>query len=166
MNLQEHQYSARVRWTGNLGSGTSGYRSYSRDHEIEVDGPGSLAGTADPTFHGSKDRWNPEQLLLTAVAQCHLLSYLHVAVKAGVVVTGYRDAATGTLRLNSDGSGEFTGITLHPHVEVADAAQTALADSLHAEANRLCFIARSLDFPVHHEPSSAGPSSSTAGAQG
>ncbi|MHA7181136.1 OsmC family protein [Arthrobacter sp. MDB2-24] len=158
MNL--HSYSARIRWTGNLGSGTSGYRSYSRDHEIEVEGPGLLAGTADPTFHGSKDRWNPEQLLLTAVAQCHMLSYLHVAVKAGVVVTGYRDSATGTLRLNRDGSGEFTGILLQPHVDLADAGQGALADSLHAEANRLCFIARSVNFPIQHEPTSAGPATS------
>ncbi|WP_434994074.1 OsmC family protein [Arthrobacter sp. Ld5] len=154
MNLQEHSYAARVRWTGNLGTGTSGYRAYSRDHEVEADGPGLLPGTADPTFHGVKDRWNPEQLLLIAVAQCHMLSYLHVAVKSGVVVTGYRDTATGTMRLNRDGSGEFTGIVLHPVVELQDAAQSALADSLHAEANRVCFIARSLNFPVHHEPTS------------
>lgn len=160
MNLQEHQYSARIRWTGNLGPGTSGYRSYSRDHEVEVDGPGLLLGTADPTFHGSKDRWNPEQLLLAAVAQCHMLSYLHVAVRAGVVVTGYSDSAAGSLRLNADGSGEFTGIRLRPHVELADGGQIALADSLHGEANRLCFIARSLNFPVHHEPTSAGPETS------
>ncbi|MUK00772.1 OsmC family peroxiredoxin [Vibrio cholerae] len=159
MDLQQHEYRARLRWTGNLGSGASGYRSYSRDHEIEVDGPGVLPGTADPTFHGSRDRWNPEQLLLTAVAQCHMLSYLHVAVKAGLVVTGYGDSASGSLRLNRDGSGEFTGILLRPKVELADAEQTELADSLHAEAHRLCFIARSVAFPVRHEPSSSGPDS-------
>ncbi len=157
MNLQEHSYTAKLDWTGNLGSGTSGHRAYSRDHDIEVDGPGHLAGTADPTFRGSKDRWNPEQLLLTAVAQCHMLSYLHVAVKAGVLVTGYRDTATGTLRLNRDGSGEFTGIWLRPCVELQDELQRPLADSLHAEANRLCFIARSLSVPVHHEPTPGPP---------
>ncbi|MEC5198327.1 organic hydroperoxide reductase OsmC/OhrA [Arthrobacter sp. PL16] len=157
MNLQEHHYSARLRWTGNLGSGTAGYRSYSRDHQIEVDGPGLLLGTADPTFHGSRDRWNPEQLLLTAVAQCHMLSYLHVAVTAGVIVTAYTDTPAGTMRLNRDGSGEFTGIVLRPHVEVDDAGQVALADSLHAEANRLCFIARSVSFPVLHRPTATGP---------
>ncbi len=157
MRLAEHHYAAQVRWTGNLGSGTSGYRAYSRDHEVEVKGAGVLLGTADPTFHGSRDRWNPEQLLLAALAQCHLLSYLHVAVKAGVVVTGYRDTATGVMRLNADGSGEFTGVVLHPHVELQDAAQSALADSLHTEANKLCFIARSVSFPVDHEPSSSGP---------
>ncbi|WDF32046.1 OsmC family protein [Arthrobacter agilis] len=157
MNLQEHHYAARLRWTGNLGSGTSGYRSYSRDHQIEVDGPGLLLGTADPTFHGTRDRWNPEQLLLTAVAQCHMLSYLHVAVRSGVVVTAYADTPVGTMQVHRDGSGEFTGILLRPHVEIEDAGQTGLADSLHAEANSLCFIARSVSFPVHHEPTSAGP---------
>jgi organic hydroperoxide reductase OsmC/OhrA len=157
MHLQEHRYSARLRWTGNLGSGTSGYRSYSRDHQVEVDGPGLLLGTADPTFHGSRDRWNPEQLLLTAVAQCHMLSYLHVAVRAGLVVTAYTDSPVGNLRLNRDGSGEFTDILLAPHVEVDHHGRTELADSLHAEAHRLCFIARSVSFPVHHEPTSAGP---------
>ena len=29
-----HAYEVAVRWTGNLGSGTSGYRSYSREHGI------------------------------------------------------------------------------------------------------------------------------------
>ncbi|KNC19153.1 peroxiredoxin [Arthrobacter sp. RIT-PI-e] len=152
MNLQDHTYEAQIRWTGNLGTGTSGYRSYSRDHEVHAEGPGLLAGTADPTFHGSRDRWNPEQLLLGAVMQCHMLSYLHVAVKAGITVTDYSDAATGTLRLNRDGSGEFTGIVLRPCVGLEDESERERADALHAEANRLCFIARSLDFPVHHEP--------------
>ncbi|WP_298251309.1 OsmC family protein [uncultured Arthrobacter sp.] len=157
MRLSEHHYAAQLRWTGNRGSGTSGYRAYSRDHEVEVEGAGLLRGTADPSFHGSRNRWNPEQLLLAALAQCHMLSYLHVAVTAGLVVTGYRDTATGTLRLNRDGSGEFTGVVLRPQVELADPAQAPLADSLHAEANALCFIARSVNFPVDHEPTATGP---------
>lgn len=108
--MSTHQYDVTVTWTGNLGSGTSGYRAYSRENEATASGPPLLAGTADPTFHGQRDRWNPEQLLLTALAQCHMLSYLHMAVKAGVVVTAYQDAAEGFLRLNRDGSGEFTSL--------------------------------------------------------
>ena len=92
------------------------------------------------------------KLLLAALAQCHMLSYLHVAVKHGVVVTDYRDDATGLMRLNRDGSGQFESVTLHPRVTVADAGQAGLAGSLHREANRVCFIARSVNFPVHHEP--------------
>lgn len=152
MNLDLHSYAISMHWTGNRGEGTSGYRSYGRDHVISAAGLPDLPGTADPTFHGDKDRWNPEQLLLAALTQCHMLSYLHVAVKNGVVVIGYSDASQGSLRLNRDGSGEFTSVTLNPRVELADESQRVLADSLHAQANSVCFIARSVNFPVHHSP--------------
>jgi organic hydroperoxide reductase OsmC/OhrA len=81
-----------------------------------------------------------------------MLSYLHVAVKHGVVVTDYRDEASGLMRLNRDGSGQFEQVTLHPRVTVADAGQVELAAGLHHEANQVCFIARSVNFPVGHQP--------------
>ena len=152
MGLSEHHYSLTVQWTGNLGDGTSSYRGYSRDHDIRIPGLPVLAGSADPTFHGDRDRYNPEQLLLAALAQCHMLSFLHVAVRHGVVVTDYRDDATGVMRLNRDGSGQFESVTLNPRVTVADAAHVDLAEQLHREANAVCFIARSVNFPVHHSP--------------
>ena len=152
MGISEHRYALAVQWTGNLGGGTSSYRSYSRDHDVIIPGLPVLKGSADPTFHGDRERYNPEQLLLAALAQCHMLSYLHVAVKHGVVVTDYRDEASGLLRLNRDGSGQFERVTLRPRVTVADAAQAELASRLHHEANQVCFIARSVNFPVDHEP--------------
>ena len=152
MSLHEHRYELTVRWTGNSGSGTASYRGYSRDHDILIPGLPVLKGSADPTFHGDRERYNPEQLLLAALAQCHMLSFLHVAVKHGVVVTDYRDEAFGLMTLNRDGSGQFERVTLRPHVTVADAAQVELAGQLHHEANQLCFIARSVNFPVEHEP--------------
>ncbi|WP_423181599.1 OsmC family protein [Arthrobacter sp. NyZ413] len=151
MSLDEHHYSVTVRWTGNLGNGTSSYRGYSRDHDVEIPGLPVLPGSADPTFHGDKNRYNPEQLLLTALSQCHMLSFLHVAVKRGVVVTDYADTAEGTMRLNRDGSGQFESVVLKPQVAFADPAHLPLADEMHREANQLCFIARSVNFPVHHE---------------
>jgi organic hydroperoxide reductase OsmC/OhrA len=152
MSLSEHRYGLAVEWTGNLGEGTSSYRGYSRDHDVVIPGLPVLSGSADPTFHGDRERYNPEQLLLAALAQCHLLSYLHVAVKHGVVVTAYRDEASGLMRLNRDGSGQFERVTLRPRVTVADASQVELAGRLHHEANQVCFIARSVNFPVDHEP--------------
>jgi organic hydroperoxide reductase OsmC/OhrA len=152
MSLSEHRYGLAVEWTGNLGEGTSSYRGYSRDHDVVIPGLPVLKGSADPTFHGDRERYNPEQLLLAALAQCHLLSYLHVAVKHGVVVTAYRDEASGLMRLNRDGSGQFERVTLRPRVTVADAGQVELAGRLHHEANQVCFIARSVNFPVDHEP--------------
>ena len=152
MSLNEHGYALTVQWTGNRGDGTSSYRSYSRDHDVLIPGLPPLKGSADPTFHGDRERYNPEQLLLAALAQCHMLSYLHVAVKHGVVVTDYRDEATGMMRLNRDGSGQFERVVLNPHVKVADPGQAELAASLHHEANQVCFIARSVNFPVEHQP--------------
>ncbi|SLJ99114.1 OsmC family protein [Arthrobacter sp. P2b] len=152
MSLSEHRYGLAVEWTGNQGDGTSSYRGYSRDHDVVIPGLPVLKGSADPTFHGDRERYNPEQLLLAALAQCHLLSYLHVAVKHGVVVTAYRDEASGLMRLNRDGSGQFERVTLRPRVTVADAGQVELAGRLHHEANQVCFIARSVNFPVDHEP--------------
>jgi organic hydroperoxide reductase OsmC/OhrA len=81
-----------------------------------------------------------------------MLSFLHVAVRHGVVVTDYRDEATGLMRLNRDGSGQFESVTLNPQVTLADAAHVALAEQMHHEAHEICFIARSVNFPVRHEP--------------
>ncbi|UKA48060.1 OsmC family protein [Arthrobacter sp. FW305-123] len=152
MSLSEHHYALTVRWTGNLGEGTASYRGYSRDHDIEISGLPTLKGSADPTFHGDRTRYNPEQLLLAALSQCHMLSFLHVAVKHGVVVTGYEDNAEGLMKLNRDGSGQFESVTLKPHVTITDPAQAELVPQLHHEANEVCFIARSVNFPVLHEP--------------
>ncbi|CAH0256789.1 hypothetical protein SRABI83_03270 [Arthrobacter sp. Bi83] len=152
MALDEHHYSLTVRWTGNLGSGTSSYREYSRDHDVEIPGLPVLKGSADPTFHGDRSRYNPEQLLLTALAQCHMLSFLHVAVRHGVVVLSYEDNASGLMRVNRDGSGQFENVTLHPRVEVGDPVHVGLAEEMHRQANQVCFIARSVNFPVMHVP--------------
>lgn len=147
-----HHYAVRLEWIGARGVGTTGYRDYDRTHVVRADGLPDLPGTADPTFHGERDRWNPEQLLLAALAQCHMLSYLHVAVRNDVMVTGYADDAEGTLRLNADHSGEFVEAVLRPRVLLADESQRDLADALHADAHAVCFIARSVNFPVRTVP--------------
>ncbi|MDR6970420.1 OsmC family protein [Leifsonia shinshuensis] len=148
----EHSYAIDLQWTGNRGTGTSGYRDYGRDHVVSTEGKHSIEGSADRVFFGDRDRWNPEELLLAALSQCHMLSYLAEAAGAGVVVVGYTDAATGTMVQTGDGGGHFTEVTLRPRVTVADPAQAELAASLHAPASRKCFIAASVNFPVHHAP--------------
>jgi organic hydroperoxide reductase OsmC/OhrA len=147
-----HSYDVTVTWTGNQGTGTSHYRAYKRDHTVTAAGRPALLGSADPTFHGDRERWNPEQLLLAALSQCHLLSYLHVCVNEGVVVTDYADEATGTMTTDPDGSGRFTEVLLRPHVTVADVSMVGRAAKAHHEANRLCFIANSVNFAVRHDP--------------
>ena len=148
-----HGYAVRIEWTGNRGEGTASYRAYGRDHRILAEGKNhAIDGSSDRTFHGDAERWNPEELVIAALAQCHMLSYLHVAVQQGFTVVAYEDRATASLNLNRDGSGELTETTLHPVVTIREADRVEDATAAHAEANRLCFIARSVAFPVHHEP--------------
>jgi organic hydroperoxide reductase OsmC/OhrA len=148
----EHRYALTVTWTGNTGEGTSSYRGYRRTHTVRADGPPEMPGSADRTFHGDRERWNPEQLLVASLSQCHMLSYLHVCVQAGVVVTEYVDEATGSMTTEADGSGRFTEVVLHPLVTVSDPAMVEAAEAAHHRAHELCFIANSVSFPVRHEP--------------
>lgn len=154
MSGREHQYALTTTWTGNRGTGTSGYRDYSRDHEVRTATKPDqvLLGSADPTFRGDAARFNPEELLLAALSQCHLLSYLHACVMAGVVVVDYTDAATGTMITTPDGGGHFTEVTLHPVVTIAAGSDPAAAEQAHEKAAAMCFIANSVNFPVRHEP--------------
>lgn len=148
---REHRYSLTVEWTGNRGEGTASYRSYDRDHDVRAEHMTTIEGSADQAFRGNPSRWNPEQLLLAAASQCHLLSYLHQAAVNGVVVTGYVDHPTAVMTQDGDGGGRFTEITLHPLVTITDPGQIELAERLHHDANRACFIASSLNLPVAHE---------------
>ncbi len=147
----EHHYSLTTTWTGNRGTGTSGYRDYDRSVRVEVAGKPKLLLSADRPFRGDPGRLNPEDLLVAALSECHLLSYLHACVLRGVVVTGYSDEATGTMRLAGNG-GAFTEVVLRPRVQVADAAMVDPATHAHHDAHDWCFIANSVNFPVRIEP--------------
>jgi organic hydroperoxide reductase OsmC/OhrA len=147
-----HTYGVVVTWTGNRGSGTSGYRDYGRDHDVSAAGRPVIAGSSDPLFRGDPARWNPELELVAALSQCHMLWYLHLCAEAGVIVTSYADDAAGTMAEDSDGGGRFTEVVLRPKVTVESPEMTGAAASLHREANARCFIARSVNFPVRHEP--------------
>lgn len=148
----EHRYSVRTTWTGDRGTGTSGYRDYDRATTLEVEGKPTLLGSSDKPFRGDPSRWNPEDLLLAALSECHLLSYLHACVEAGVVVVGYVDEASGVLELDGRGGGSFREVVLRPRVTIAHVAMTDAAAAAHARAHEWCFIANSVNFPVRHEP--------------
>ena len=144
-----HHYQVQTTWTGNTGQGTASYRAYKRDHEIS--GAGKMApipGSSDAAFRGDPTRYNPEELLVSALSTCHMLWMLHLCADAGITVTAYSDEACGVMAEDSDGSGHFTEVTLHPVMRITDAARIKEAEALHAKAHELCFIANSVNFPV------------------
>lgn len=147
-----HNYALTLDWTGNKGHGTAGYRAYDRDYRLVVDGKADILGSSDPAFLGDAGRHNPEDLFLASIASCHMLWYLHFASDAGIIVTAYRDAASGEMVTHKTGAGEFSGVMLRPQVTITDAARVDEAHALHDKVGDYCFIARSIKVPIKHEP--------------
>ena len=150
-----HTFTTSLEWTGNRGSGTSHYRAYGRDHALSAPKKSApIAGSSAKTFRGDEERYNPEELLISALSACHMLSFLHLCADAGISVLEYRDDASGTMRLNADNSGEFEEVVLHPAVRIEQSQRESELHGLHERAHALCFIARSVNFPVRCEPAS------------
>ncbi|MBZ4418385.1 OsmC family protein [Myxococcus sp. RHSTA-1-4] len=149
---KEHRYAVTVEWTGNRGEGTSSYKRYERAHELRAEGKPTIPGSSDPAFRGDPARWNPEELLVASLSACHKLWYLHLCATAGVVVTDYVDDAEGVMAEEADGGGRFVRVVLRPRVTITAGSDRDKAQALHHEAHALCFIARSVSFPVTHEP--------------
>ena len=151
MNRQ-HNYTLTVKWTGNMGTGTSNYKAFERSHKIIVNNKVELLGSSDPAFRGDKTRHNPEELLVASLSSCHMLWYLHLCAETGVIVVDYVDNATGIMMETSNGGGHFTEVSLNPIVIVTEKSMVEMANELHKKANELCFIANSVNFPVYHNP--------------
>lgn len=147
-----HRYAVTVKWTGNTGAGTSGYKNYERRHEISANaGKAVILGSSDPGFRGDATRWNPEELLVASVSACHQLWYLHLCSDAGILVIDYVDHAEGAMAETADGSGKFEQIVLRPRVTLAPGSNPEKARELHDVAHAKCFIANSVNFPVRVE---------------
>ena len=150
---RRHQYRVTNRWTGNLGSGTSSYRAYSRNHELDGEGKGQpVLGSSDPLYRGDRTRYNPEDLLVGALSACHMLWVLHLCADAGIVVLEYTDEAVGEMVEHADGSGEFTRVVLHPRMVISDAGRIPDVGAIHDRAHHFCAMARSVNFAVEHAP--------------
>ncbi len=152
MQKKVHQYKITSTWTGNTGQGTKTYRGYERSLTVSAANKVDLLCTSDTAFNSDKTKHNPEELLLAAISSCHLLWYLHLCSEAGVNVTAYVDNPIGFMSETADGGGRFTEVTLYPTIIVTEQSMVEKAMKLHEDANRLCYIANSCNFPIHHKP--------------
>ena len=148
---KEHLYSLALVWDSDDSSTTQDYNSYSRDHQITIEGKGTLNVSADPAFKGSKGLWNPEDQLVAALSSCHMLTYLALASRNKLLVLAYEDKATGLMVQEGNG-GRFTEVTLKPSVTLAEGSDENMAAQLHHDAHNECFIANSVNFPVGCRP--------------
>ncbi len=150
MATRTHIYRTHLTWTG--ADAAVPFRNHRRDYRVAADGKSPIEGSSDALFRGDASRWNPEDLLVASLSACHQLWYLGLCAAAGIEVLAYEDAAEGTMiEESAGGAGQFTAVTLRPHVTLAPDADRAKALALHEVAHARCFIARSVNFPVRHE---------------
>lgn len=147
----KHLFKAQLNWTSKKEESASKF--YSKTHQIKIEGKSVLDISAAKAFKGDPSLYNPEDLLLSSLVSCHMMSYLYVCSQNGIEVLEYSDNAEATLEVNPDGSGKFTEVRLNPKVKISNPDQIELALDLHFKANQLCFIANSCNFPVLHNAS-------------
>ncbi len=149
--MAEHDYTARVVWTGNRGQGTSSYRAYDRIWNVETPGKPVINCSNDPLLGGDPTLHNPEDLLIASLSACHMLWYLHLASDAGISVQGYVDDPLAVGETDKTGASRFLRATLRPKITVPEGTDFARVDALHQQIHKTCFIARSVNFPVEYD---------------
>ncbi|MEL1241432.1 OsmC family protein [Flavobacterium flavipallidum] len=142
----KHLFKAKLGWD-------STPIRYQKSHQIAIEGKENLNVSAAKAFKGDPALLNPEDLMLSAVVSCHMMSYLYVCSQNGIEVISYQDNAEADLEVLHDGSGRITAIRLYPKVVIRQIDKMEEAMHLHKKANELCFIANSCNFPIFHFPS-------------
>lgn len=125
---------------------------YSRAHTLRFDGGAEIPASASPHVVGKwadESAVDPEELLVAALSNCHMLTFLHKARLAGFVATAYRDHAEGVMEEVSPGRQAVTRVTLKPQIEWEGAGpDPATLAKLHHAAHEECFIANSVKTQV------------------
>ena len=149
----KHLFKVALDWSAKEKIVGSGSKHSVKSHLISIEGKPDIEVSAAKAFKGDPSLYNPEDLLLSSLVSCHMMSYLYCCAQNGIEVLHYSDTAEAFLELSGDGSGRIVKVVLRPVMTISDAAKIELALSLHKKANELCFIANSCNFPVFHEAS-------------
>lgn len=143
------EHKAAIRWT--LAADALAFLKgrYSREHTWAFDGGVTVSASPSPAVMPAP--WSnpagvdPEEAFVAAIASCHMLSFLYVAMRDNVVVTSYEDDAVGILAKNERGAWWVSRVTLSPRIAFGGAVPTAEAvEHLHHLAHEQCFIAHSV----------------------
>lgn len=150
--MTQHRFEAKLHWEKLNDSEKGAVRQKFKNHKIHIEGKETLNISAAKQFKGDPNLVNPEDLLLSSLMSCHMMSYLYVCSKHDVEVNEYQDEGEAILELNNDGSGRIIKAVLKPRVKVGKVEHEILAYQLHEEARKLCFIANSCNFQVDYLP--------------
>lgn len=145
------KHEATISWA--RGDAAFKYETYVRDHAWTFGTGSSLKASAAADFKGNPELMNPEEALVGALSSCHMLTFLAVAARKGLVVESYVDKAEGVLEKNAEGRLAVTHVTLRPQVVYGGETPSAEDETkLHDSAHRGCFIASSVKTEISIEP--------------
>jgi organic hydroperoxide reductase OsmC/OhrA len=123
---------------------------YSREHAWTFDGGAIVMASGSPSIipapWANPAHVDPEEAFVAALSSCHMLTFVHVAFKAGLVVEHYRDEAVGVMTKNAQGKPWISRVTLSPKIRWGEPRMPSAEelDRLHHEAHAGCFIANSV----------------------
>ena len=133
-----HHYPLQLNWTGNTLDS-----AYNRNATVSTPGKQPLSVSSAPEFAGDATRWNPEDLLGSALATCHMLTFLALCAKAKVEILGYEDHAEAVLD-TVDKVTRVTQVHLRPVIRVRRGTSMAKVVELFEKAHKYCFVANSV----------------------
>lgn len=128
------------------------YFSFNRNHKITYRNGVEQEVSAAPEFQGDEQLINPEEQLGSALASCHLLSFLFVCSKENIVVKSYEDSVEVKLERLERGKMFVSTIVLNPKVEFENELSGLKHQELHQKAHEVCFIANSIKSEVIINP--------------
>ncbi|ROM97961.1 OsmC family protein [Pseudomonas brassicacearum] len=125
-------------------------QTYSRDLMVQVSPEVTIPASAAVDYLGSANKADPEQLLVSALASCHMLYFLALAEGQGYEVDAYTDNAVGTVSKRDEGGFWVSEITLNPLVAFRSEKRpdAQALERLHHRAHKGCFIANSIKTKV------------------
>lgn len=145
-------FEVHVAWPADAAQKMPPDPAFSRNNWLGAPGKKEVFGSSPVAFGGDPGGYNPEELLMLSLSQCHMLTYLALAAKKQFKVIHYEDRATGSLGKNAEGRMQVVDVVLHPRVIVAKGTDLAEARAMHVRAHAHCFIAASVNFPVRNDP--------------
>ncbi len=144
--MTEHR--TRIEWSRNADVPFE-YARYTRDHRVSMETGLVFPMSAALAYKGNPSMTNPEELLVAALSSCHMLTFLAIAAKKGLVVERYEDEAIGVLERPSGAPTQITRCVLRPRITFSgDPPDDETLAKLHDEAHHGCFIANSVKTTV------------------
>jgi organic hydroperoxide reductase OsmC/OhrA len=140
--VMAHVFLSHLEWSGAKRGPTRDPASFSRDLEVTIDGI-TMPMSSAPGFGGNAMRANPEQLFVAALSSCQALTFLFLAGRARISVSGYSDDAVGELA-KVDGIVRMATVKLRPHITLTAAEDADQARAVVQQAHRECFIGNSV----------------------